>query len=58
MSERKVALVIDGMTELGTAICQRLRRDGLVVAASYPVHQRNPEAWLAAQRDEGGTFSA
>ena len=58
MSERKVALVIDGMTALGTAICQRLRRDGLVVAASYPVHQRNPEAWLAAQRDEGGTFSA
>ena len=58
MSERKVALVIDGMTTLGTAICQRLRRDGFTVAASFPAQQRNPDAWLAAQRDEGGSFSA
>jgi acetoacetyl-CoA reductase len=58
MSQRKVALVIDGMSALGTAICRRLQRDGLVVVAGYPVHQRQPDAWLAAQRDEGGTFSA
>lgn len=58
MSQRKVALVIDGMSALGTAICRRLQRDGLVVVAGYPMHQRQPDAWLAAQRDEGGTFSA
>jgi NAD(P)-dependent dehydrogenase (short-subunit alcohol dehydrogenase family) len=58
MSQRKVALVIDGMSALGTAICRRLQRDGLVVVAGYPAHQREPDAWLAAQRDEGGTFSA
>ena len=58
MSQRKVALVTDGMTWLGTAICRRLQRAGMIVVASYPAHQRDPEAWLAAQRDEGGTFSA
>lgn len=58
MSQRKVALVIDGMSGLGTAICRRLQQDGLVVVASYPAHRRHPDAWLAAQRDEGGTFSA
>jgi acetoacetyl-CoA reductase len=58
MSERKVALVIDGMSGLGTAICQHLRRTGMTVALSYPAQQRHPEAWLAAQRDEGLSFSA
>jgi acetoacetyl-CoA reductase len=58
MSERKVALVIDGMSGLGTAICHRLQSNGLTVMASYPVHQRHPEAWLAAQRDEGYALSA
>ena len=58
MSQRKVALVIHGMSALGTAICRRLQRDGLIVVAGYPAHQRHPNAWLAAQRDEGGTFSA
>jgi len=58
MSQRKVALVIDGMSTLGTAICRRLQRDGMIVVAGYPVQQREPDAWLAAQRDEGGIFSA
>lgn len=53
MSERKVALVIDGMSGLGTAICQRLQSNGMRVAASYTAAQRHPAAWLAAQRDEG-----
>jgi acetoacetyl-CoA reductase len=58
MSKRKVALVIDGMSSLGTAICQHLRRAGMTVALSYPAGQRHPEAWLAAQRDEGWSFNA
>lgn len=58
MSERKVALVIDGMSGLGTAICQHLRRAGMTVTLSYRLQQRHPEAWLAAQRDEGWSFSA
>lgn len=58
MSERKVALVIDGISALGTAISQHLQRSGMIVAVSYPAQQRHPEAWLAAQRDEGCWFSA
>jgi acetoacetyl-CoA reductase len=58
MSERKVALVIDGMSGLGTAISQHLQRSGMIVAVSYPAQQRHPEAWLAAQRDEGCAFTA
>ena len=57
MSERKVALVTDGMSTLGSAMCRRLQHDGFQVAASYPRHQRHPEAWLAAQRDDGYAFT-
>lgn len=57
MSERKVALVTDGMSMLGSAICRRLQRDGFHVTASYPPQQRTPEAWLAAQRDDGFAFT-
>jgi acetoacetyl-CoA reductase len=57
MSEHKAALVTDGMSALGTAICRRLQRDGFHVTASYPPRQRNPEAWLAAQRDDGFAFT-
>ncbi|WP_332877576.1 SDR family oxidoreductase [Massilia sp. S19_KUP03_FR1] len=57
MSERKVALVNDGMSALGSAVCRRLHREGFQVTASYPPHQSTPEAWLAAQRDDGFSFS-
>jgi len=57
MSERKVALVTDGMSTLGSAICRRLQRAGFQVAASYPPPQRTPEAWRAAQRDDGFAFT-
>lgn len=56
MNERKVALVTDGMSALGGAICRRLHHDGFQVAALYPPQQRDPQAWLAAQRDEGYSF--
>lgn len=58
MSERKVALVTHGMSALGSAICRRLQRDGFQVTTSYPPHQRTPEAWLAAQRDDGFAFTS
>lgn len=58
MSQRKVVLISNGMSVLGTAICQRMQRDGFTVAASYPAGQRTPEAWLSAQRDDGFSFSA
>jgi acetoacetyl-CoA reductase len=58
MSERKVAIVTNGMTALGTAICQRLQHDGFAVAVIYPPWHASPEGWLAAQRDEGYAFTA
>lgn len=53
----KVALVTGGMGGLGTAICRRLQADGFRVAATYSPDNKTPEAWLAAQRDEGFRFS-
>ncbi len=58
MEEHQVALVTGGMGGLGTAICRRLHSAGFKVAASYSPHNTTPEAWLAAQRDEGYRFSA
>ena len=58
MMEKRVALVTGGMGGLGTAICRRLYRAGFAVAATYSPHNRTPEAWLAAERDEGYRFTA
>jgi len=58
MSQRKVVLVSNGMTDLGTAICRRLQSEGFTVATSYAASECTPEAWLAAQRDDGFAFSA
>jgi acetoacetyl-CoA reductase len=58
MHNNKVALVTGGMGGLGTAVCRRLQAEGFRVAATYSPDNRTPEAWLAAQRDEGFRFSA
>ena len=58
MGESRVALVTGGMGGLGTAICRRLHETGFRVAATYSPSNRSPQAWLAAQRDEGFRFSA
>ena len=53
MENQKVALVTGGMGGLGTAICRRLHDAGFIVAATYSPNNTTPEAWLAAQRDDG-----
>ncbi|MES3024505.1 MAG: acetoacetyl-CoA reductase [Pseudomonadota bacterium] len=58
MDNKKVALVTGGMGGLGTAICRRLYDAGFKVATTYSPNNKQPEAWLAAQRDEGYRFSA
>jgi acetoacetyl-CoA reductase len=46
------------MGGLGSAICRRLHSAGFKVATTYSPSNAAPEAWLAAQRDEGYRFSA
>jgi acetoacetyl-CoA reductase len=46
------------MGGLGTAICRRLQAEGFRVAATYSPGNATPDAWLAAQRDEGYRFTA
>lgn len=58
MNEKRVALVTGGMGGLGTALCRRLHDAGFAVALTYSPSNTTPEAWLAAQRDEGYRFSA
>lgn len=58
MDALRVALVAGGMNSVGTAICRRLESAGFRVAATYAPGQRDPQAWLAAQRDDGHRFQA
>ncbi|PWF24779.1 acetoacetyl-CoA reductase [Corticimicrobacter populi] len=56
MSE-KLAYVTGGMGGIGTAICQRLARDGFrVIAGCGP--SRDHEQWLADQAEQGFSFIA
>src|SRR6187402_1512664 len=56
MSE-KVAYVTGGMGGIGTAICQRLHKEGFkVIAGCGPT--RDFEKWLGEQKAEGYTFYA
>ena len=57
MHDNKVALVTGGMGGLGTALCRRLQAEGFRVAATYSPGNATPDAWLAAQRDDGYRFT-
>ncbi|MET0982871.1 MAG: acetoacetyl-CoA reductase [Telluria sp.] len=58
MEKKKLALVTGGMGGLGTALCRRLHDAGFTVTLTYSPGNTAPEAWLAAQRDEGYRFTA
>jgi acetoacetyl-CoA reductase len=50
----RIALVTGGIGGIGTALCQRLARDGhKVVAAHHPAEQGSVEGWVAARKGEG-----
>ncbi len=54
---QKVAYVTGGMGGIGTAICQRLHKDGFkVIAGCGPT--RDFEKWLGEQKAQGYTFYA
>jgi acetoacetyl-CoA reductase len=54
---QKVAYVTGGMGGIGTAICQRLHKDGFkVIAGCGPT--RDYEKWLGEQKAQGYTFYA
>ncbi len=57
MNAKKVALVTGGMGALGTALCRRLHAAGMHVVAGYSLENDHAQGWLAAQRDDGFSFS-
>ncbi len=52
MSQR-IAYVTGGMGGIGTAICQRLHKDGLKVVAGCGPNSPRRERWLAEQAELG-----
>src|SRR3954463_14282839 len=57
MSQKKVAYVTGGMGGIGTAICQRLHKEGFtVIAGCGPT--RDYAKWLDEQKAQGYTFYA
>jgi acetoacetyl-CoA reductase len=54
---QKVAYVTGGMGGIGTAICQRLHKDGYTVIAGCGP-SRDHVKWLAEQKEQGYTFYA
>lgn len=51
---KRVALITGGIGGIGTAICQRLAKDGHRVVANYhPSEQELADAWLVARQAEG-----
>ena len=55
---KRIAYVTGGMGGIGTAICQRLHKDGLTVVAGCGPNSPRRERWLAEQSAMGFTFIA
>src|ERR1700756_716660 len=55
---KRIAYVTGGMGGIGTAICQRLYKDGLMVVAGCGPNSPRRERWLAEQSALGFTFIA
>ena len=55
---KKIAFVTAGMGNLGTAVCQRLARDGFSVVAGCGPNSPLKDTWLAQQKELGFNFIA
>ncbi|MFK3818338.1 acetoacetyl-CoA reductase [Pseudomonas sp. NPDC089407] len=55
---KRIAYVTAGMGGLGTAICQRLARDGFTVVVGCAPASPHKDAWLAEQKQRGFDFIA
>jgi acetoacetyl-CoA reductase len=55
---KRVAYVTGGMGGIGTAICQRLYKDGFAVVAGCGPHSTRRQRWLAEQAELGFSFIA
>ncbi|CAI8887908.1 Acetoacetyl-CoA reductase [Pseudomonas sp. IT-P12] len=55
---KKIAFVTAGMGNLGTAVCQRLARDGFTVVAGCGPDSPLKDTWLAQQKELGFNFIA
>ena len=55
---KRIAYVTGGMGGIGTAICQRLHKDGLTVVAGCGANSPRRERWLAEQAAMGFSFIA
>ena len=55
---QKIAYVTGGMGGIGTAICQRLAKDGFKVIAGCGPNSPRKDRWLAEQKALGFDFTA
>ena len=55
---KRIAYVTGGMGGIGTAICQRLYKDGLIVVAGCGPNSPRRQQWLAEQAELGFSFIA
>jgi acetoacetyl-CoA reductase len=55
---KRVAYVTGGMGGIGTAICQRLAKDGFTVVAGCGPNSPRKDKWLADQKAQGYDFIA
>ena len=55
---KRVAYVTGGMGGIGTAICQRLTKDGFTVVAGCGPNSPRKDKWLADQKAQGYDFIA